>query len=90
MVMVKQLLRLCRIDGWAVGIVANQRSKNQKAKCSLVVSSIQIVQTKPLALLPIVIRKNPLVFCSGCYRFYGGSKSEQGGIIKDGAKWLMQ
>jgi acetyl-CoA carboxylase carboxyltransferase component len=36
-----------RIDGWAVGIVANQRKVvKPKGKCSLVVSSIQIVQTK--------------------------------------------
>jgi acetyl-CoA carboxylase carboxyltransferase component len=50
-----------RIDGWAVGIVANQRKVvKPKRECSLVVSSIQIVQTKPLALLPIAIRKKSL------------------------------
>jgi acetyl-CoA carboxylase carboxyltransferase component len=46
-----------RIDGWAVGIVANQR-KVVKPKRRNAVSSIQIVQTKPLALLPIAIRKS--------------------------------
>jgi acetyl-CoA carboxylase carboxyltransferase component len=81
-----------RIDGWAVGIVANQRKvvKPKKEKCSLVVSSIQIVQTKQLALLPIAIRKNPFSFVQDVTGFMVGSKSEQGGIIKDGAKWLMQ
>jgi acetyl-CoA carboxylase carboxyltransferase component len=40
------------------------------------------VQTKPLALLPIAIRKNPLVFVQDVTGFMVGSKSEQGGIIK--------
>jgi hypothetical protein len=51
-----------RIDGWAVGIVANQRNSKTKRRNAVWWSSIQIVQTKPLALLPIAIRKNPFSF----------------------------
>jgi hypothetical protein len=58
----------------------NQR-KVVKQKKNLVVSSIQIVQTKPLALLPIR-KKIPLVFVQDVTGFMVGSKSEQGGIIK--------
>lgn len=41
-----------RIDGWSVGIVANQRKvvKSKKAKCSLVVLFIATLLIKPLAL----------------------------------------
>jgi acetyl-CoA carboxylase carboxyltransferase component len=38
-------------------------------------------------LSPIAIRKDPLVFVQDVTGFMVGSKSEQGGIIKDGAKW---
>ena len=53
-----------RIDGWAVGIVANQRlvSKTKKAKCNLAVLSILILQIKPLDLLPIVTKENTSCF----------------------------
>jgi acetyl-CoA carboxylase carboxyltransferase component len=34
--------------------------------------------------------KNPFSFVQDVTGFMVGSKSEQGGIIKDGAKWLMQ
>jgi acetyl-CoA carboxylase carboxyltransferase component len=35
-------------------------------------------------------QKKIFSFCARRYWFYGKSKSEHGGIIKDGAKWLMQ
>ena len=48
-----------RVDGWAVGIVANQREmiKTKKEKCNLGVLSIQIRQIKQHDLLPIVIKR---------------------------------
>jgi acetyl-CoA carboxylase carboxyltransferase component len=79
-----------RIDGWAVGIVANQRKvvKPRKAKCNLEVLSTLIVLTKPLALSLIATkRKFPLVFVQDVTGFMVGSKSEQGGIIKMEPKW---
>jgi acetyl-CoA carboxylase carboxyltransferase component len=62
-----------RIDGWAVGIVANQR-KVVKPKGEMQFGGVIYSDSadKANSLLPIAIRKNPFSFCSGCYRFYGG------------------
>jgi hypothetical protein len=60
-----------------VGIVANQSSKTKKGRNVFLVSSIQIVLTKQLVLLPIAIRKIPLVLFR-CYGLWWDLKSEQG------------
>ena len=51
-----------RIDGWAVGIVANQRKlvKTKKGEIQFKKKTMEIQQTKQLALLLIVIRKKYL------------------------------
>ena len=45
-------------------------------------------QIKPLALSPIVTKKNPFSFFQDVTGFMVGSKAEHGGIIKDGAKMV--
>ena len=62
-----------RIDGWAVGIVANQRKvvKTKREKCNLEVLFTLILQIKLPNLLPTVIRKNSFIISPRCYWFYG-------------------
>ena len=78
-----------RIDGWAVGIVANQRLivKTKKVKCNWVVLFTMTVRIKLHDLFSIATRKKfRLVFLQDVTGFMVGSRSEHAGIIKDGAK----
>ena len=85
-----------RIDGWAVGIVANQRkivkSKGAKTKPSemqfggVIYSDSADKATRFIANCNQ--KKIPLVFLQDVTGFMVGSKSEHGGIIKDGAKMV--
>jgi hypothetical protein len=63
---------LCKNDGWAVGIFANQRnvSKTKKGETQFVIYS-EILQIKPHVLLPIAIKRNTLGLSSRCYWIYG-------------------
>jgi acetyl-CoA carboxylase carboxyltransferase component len=63
---------LLRIDGWAVGIVANQR-KVVKPKGEMQFGGVIYSDSadKATRFLPVQSEKS-LSFCSGCYRFYGG------------------
>ncbi len=80
-----------RIDGWSVGIVANQRKlvKNGKGEMQfggVIYSDSADKSTRFIANCNQ--RKIPLLFLQDVTGFMVGSKSEQGGIIKDGAKMV--
>ena len=80
-----------RIDGWAVGIVANQRivSKTKKGEIQFggVIYS-DSADKAPRFIANCNQKKIPLVFVQDVTGFMVGSKSEHGGIIKDGAKMV--
>ncbi|MDP3680372.1 MAG: carboxyl transferase domain-containing protein [Flavobacterium sp.] len=80
-----------RIDGWAVGIVANQRkvvkTKNGEMQFGGVIYSDSA--DKATRFIANCNQKRiPLVFVQDVTGFMVGSKSEHGGIIKDGAKMV--
>lgn len=83
------LCAYARIDGWSVGIVANQRaivkSKTRGVQFGGVIYSDSA--DKAARFIMTCNQKNiPLVFLQDVTGFMVGSKSEHGGIIKDGAK----
>lgn len=78
-----------RIDGWSVGIVANQREIIKNAKGEMQFGGVIYSDSADKAARFIMNcnQKNiPLVFFQDVTGFMVGSKSEHGGIIKDGAK----
>lgn len=78
-----------RIDGWSVGIVANQREivKNKKGEMQFGGVIYSDSADKAARFIMNCNQKNiPLVFLQDVTGFMVGSKSEHGGIIKDGAK----
>jgi 3-methylcrotonyl-CoA carboxylase beta subunit len=78
-----------RIEGWAVGIVANQRSLVKSGKGETQFGGVIYSDSADKAARFIMNcnQKNiPLVFLQDVTGFMVGSRSEQGGIIKDGAK----
>ena len=78
-----------RIDGWAVGIVANQRQIVKTAKGEMRFGGVIYSDSadKATRFIANCNQKNiPLVFLQDVTGFMVGSRSEQGGIIKDGAK----
>jgi acetyl-CoA carboxylase carboxyltransferase component len=78
-----------RIDGWAVGIVANQRKVVKSKKGEMQFGGVIFSDSADKAARFIMNcnqRKIPLVFLQDVTGFMVGSRSEQGGIIKDGAK----
>lgn len=80
-----------RIDGWSVGIVANQRSISKTAKGEMQFGGVIYSDSADKAARFIMNcnQKNiPLVFLQDVSGFMVGSKSEHGGIIKDGAKMV--
>ncbi|WP_158728013.1 MULTISPECIES: acyl-CoA carboxylase subunit beta [unclassified Flavobacterium] len=78
-----------RIDGWAVGIIANQRkvvkTKNGEMQFGGVIYSDSADKATRF-IANCNQKKIPLVFIQDVTGFMVGSKSEHGGIIKDGAK----
>ena len=80
-----------RVDGWAVGIIANQRKvvKTKKGEMQMggVIYSDSADKTARF-IMNCNQRKIPLVFLQDVSGFMVGSKAEQGGIIKDGAKMV--
>ena len=84
-----------RVDGWSVGIVANQR-KIVKAKTARGTSEMQMggviysdsADKAARFIMNCNQRKIPLVFLQDVNGFMVGSRSEHGGIIKDGAKMV--
>jgi 3-methylcrotonyl-CoA carboxylase beta subunit len=82
---------LGRIDGWAVGIVANQRKVVRSKKGEMQIGGVIYSDSADKAARFIMNcnqRKIPLVFLQDVTGFMVGSRSEQGGIIKDGAKMV--
>ncbi len=78
-----------RIDGWSVGIVANQRKLVKSGKGEMQFGGVIYSDSADKATRFIANcnqRKIPLVFLQDVTGFMVGSKSEHGGIIKDGAK----
>jgi len=80
-----------RIDGWSVGIVANNReiTKNKKGEMQFGGVIYSDSADKAARFIMNCNQKNiPLVFFQDVSGFMVGSKSEHGGIIKDGAKMV--
>jgi len=80
-----------RIDGWAVGIVANQRKIVKTKKGEMQFGGVIYSDSADKATRFIANcnqKKIPLVFLQDVTGFMVGSKSEHGGIIKDGAKMV--
>ena len=80
-----------RIDGWAVGIIANQRKVVKSKKGEMQFGGVIYSDSADKATRFIANcnqKKIPLVFVQDVTGFMVGSKSEQGGIIKDGAKMV--
>lgn len=85
------LCGFARIDGWAVGIVANQRKVVKTKKGEMQMGGVIYSDSADKAARFIMNcnqRKIPLVFLQDVSGFMVGSKAEQGGIIKDGAKMV--
>lgn len=82
---------LGRIDGWAVGIVANQRKVVKSKKGEMQFGGVIYSDSADKSTRFIMNcnqKKIPLVFLQDVTGFMVGSRSEQGGIIKDGAKMV--
>jgi 3-methylcrotonyl-CoA carboxylase beta subunit len=85
------LCGFARIDGWAVGIVANQRKVVKNKKGEMQMGGVIYSDSADKAARFIMNcnqRKVPLVFLQDVSGFMVGSKAEHGGIIKDGAKMV--
>ncbi|MBB5394608.1 acyl-CoA carboxylase subunit beta [Mucilaginibacter sp. AK015] len=82
---------LARVDGWAVGIVANQRKVIKSKKGEMQFGGVIYSDSADKATRFIMNcnqKKIPLVFLQDVTGFMVGSRSEYGGIIKDGAKMV--
>ena len=80
-----------RIDGWAVGIVANNRQVVKSAKGEIQFGGVIYSDSADKAtrfILNCNQKKIPLVFLHDVTGFMVGTRSEHGGIIKDGAKMV--
>ena len=80
-----------RIDGWAVGIVANQRLVVKNGQGEMQFGGVIYSDSADKAtrfILNCNQKKIPLVFLHDVSGFMVGTRSEHGGIIKDGAKMV--
>jgi 3-methylcrotonyl-CoA carboxylase beta subunit len=80
-----------RIDGWAVGIIANQRSVVKTESGEMQVGGVIYSDSADKATRFIMNcnqKKIPLLFLQDVTGFMVGSRAEHGGIIKDGAKMV--
>jgi 3-methylcrotonyl-CoA carboxylase beta subunit len=80
-----------RIDGWAVGIVANQRLNIKNKKGEVQIGGVIYNDSADKAARFIMNcnqKKIPLIFLQDVTGFMVGSRSEHSGIIKDGAKMV--
>src|SRR6185437_1067757 len=80
-----------RIEGWAVGIVANQRKIVKSKKGEMQMGGVIYNDSADKAARFIMNcnqKKIPLVFLQDVTGFMVGSRAEHGGIIKDGAKMV--
>lgn len=80
-----------RIDGWAVGIIANQRLVMKNSKGEIQIGGVIYNDSSDKSARFIMNcnqKKIPLVFLQDVTGFMVGSRSEHSGIIKDGAKMV--
>lgn len=80
-----------RIDGWAVGIVANQRTVSKTKKGEMQVGGVIYSDSADKGARFVMNcnqKRIPLLFLQDVTGFMVGSRAEQGGIIKDGAKMV--
>jgi len=80
-----------RIDGWSVGLIANNRQVVKSGKGEMQFGGVIYSDSADKAARFIMIcnqKQIPLVFFHDVSGFMVGSRSEQGGIIKDGAKMV--
>lgn len=80
-----------RVEGWAVGIVANQRMVVKTKKGEMQVGGVIYSESADKGARFIMNcnqKKIPLVFFQDVTGFMVGTRAEQGGIIKDGAKMV--
>ncbi|MAL16564.1 MAG: methylcrotonoyl-CoA carboxylase [Balneola sp.] len=80
-----------RIDGWSVGIVANQRTVSRTKKGEMQIGGVIYSDSADKAARFIMNcnqKKIPLIFFQDVSGFMIGKRSEHGGIIKDGAKMV--
>ena len=85
------LCGLARIEGWAVGIVANQRKVIKSKKGEMQMGGVIYSDSADKAARFIMNcnqKKIPLLFLQDVSGFMVGSRAEHGGIIKDGAKMV--
>ena len=85
------LCAYARIDGWAVGIVANQRKMVKSKKGEMQMGGVIYSDSADKAARFIMNcnqKRIPLLFIQDVSGFMVGSRSEHGGIIKDGAKMV--
>lgn len=85
------LCAYARIDGWSVGIVANSRQVTKSADGEMQFGGVIYSDSADKAARFIMNcnqKKIPLVFLHDVTGFMVGSRSEHGGIIKDGAKMV--
>ena len=81
-----------RIEGWSVGIVVNNRQVSRSAKGEMQVGGVIYSDSADKAARFIMNcnqKKIPLIFLYDVTGFMVGTRSEHGGIIKDGAKMVM-
>lgn len=80
-----------RIDGWSVGIVANQRTISKTKSGEMQIGGVIYSESADKAARFIMNcnqKKIPLIFFQDVTGFMIGKRSEHGGIIKDGAKMV--
>lgn len=80
-----------RMDGWAVGIVANQRTMVKTKKGEVQLGGViynDSADKSARFIMNCNQKKIPLVFLQDVTGFMVGTRSEQSGIIKDGAKMV--
>jgi acetyl-CoA carboxylase carboxyltransferase component len=85
------LCGLARIDGWAVGIVANQRKVVKSGRKEMQMGGVIYSDSADKAARFIMNcnqKRIPLLFLQDVSGFMVGSRAEHGGIIKDGAKMV--
>jgi acetyl-CoA carboxylase carboxyltransferase component len=85
------LCGLARIEGWAVGIIANQRKVIKSKKGEMQMGGVIYSDSADKAARFIMNcnqKKIPLLFLQDVSGFMVGSRAEHGGIIKDGAKMV--
>ena len=80
-----------RVDGWAVGIVANQRINIKNKKGELQMGGViynDSADKSARFIMNCNQKKIPLIFLQDITGFMVGTRSEHSGIIKDGAKMV--